>query len=90
MATRDRERTRARIMDAAVREFARLGFAGARIDEIAAMAGVNKRMIYHYFQSKENLYAKVLHRCLADQGPRGEPVELAEPDARLIHGDQRS
>ncbi|NJN51187.1 MAG: TetR/AcrR family transcriptional regulator [Gammaproteobacteria bacterium] len=52
---RDPEATRARIFDAALVEFAAAGPAGARVDAIAAAAGVNKRMLYHYFGSKEGL-----------------------------------
>lgn len=52
--------TRKKILEAAEEIFANKGLAGARVDEIAKMAGVNKRMIYAYFESKENLYATVL------------------------------
>ena len=57
---RDAEATRARILDAARGEFASLGLAGARVDEIAARAEANKRMIYHYFGNKEGLFKAVL------------------------------
>jgi TetR/AcrR family transcriptional regulator len=53
-------RTRAAIMAAAERVFARAGLAGARTDLIAAQAGVNKALLYYYFQSKEKLYQAVL------------------------------
>lgn len=52
--------TRKKILEAAEEIFATKGLAGARVDEIAKMAGVNKRMIYAYFESKENLYVTVL------------------------------
>jgi AcrR family transcriptional regulator len=52
--------TRRLIIDAARREFAALGKAGARVDRIAAAAGVNKAMIYYHFQSKDNLYIEVI------------------------------
>ena len=48
--------TRQRILDAALAEFAEKGLAGARIDDIAARGGVNKRMIYAYFGNKEDLW----------------------------------
>jgi len=48
---------RRRILDAAAREFAASGFEGARVDEIARKAGVNKALIYYYFKSKEELLA---------------------------------
>ncbi|MFC9245898.1 TetR/AcrR family transcriptional regulator [Streptomyces sp. NPDC057136] len=60
--TRDAARTRAEILDVATEEFARLGFAGARVDEIAARMRTTKRMIYYYFGSKEQLFTAVLER----------------------------
>ena len=48
--TRDAEATKARILDAAKREFAKNGLGGARVDVIAEKARANKRMIYHYFE----------------------------------------
>ncbi len=57
---RDSEATRGELLTTATRVFAEVGFAGARIDEIAQAAGVNKRMIYVYFGDKEGLYREVL------------------------------
>lgn len=57
---RDAEATQRRILAAAKREFARKGLAGARVDDIAEKAQANKRMIYHYFESKERLFQRVL------------------------------
>jgi TetR/AcrR family transcriptional regulator len=48
--------TRARILEAALREFAAHGLAGARTERIAEAAGVNKALIYYYFAGKEQLY----------------------------------
>lgn len=62
---RDADRTRRTILDAATSAFAEQGFAGARVDEIAERAGVNKRMIYAYFGDKDGLYRAVLDACLA-------------------------
>src|SRR5258708_4019982 len=59
---RDPERTRRAILDAATAEFVNNGFAGASVNEIAARANVNKRMLYHYFGKKEELYIAVLER----------------------------
>lgn len=58
--TRDASATRARILDAAVAEFAAVGLAGARVDRIAEAAGSNKRMIYVYYGDKEGLFAATL------------------------------
>ncbi len=56
------EITKTKILEAAEIEFSEKGLAGARVDEIAAAAGVNKRMIYEHYKSKENLYKTVLNR----------------------------
>jgi AcrR family transcriptional regulator len=64
-AVRDAERTRAAILDAATREFARHGLGGARVDRIAAKASINKRMLYHYFGAKEALFLAVLEATYA-------------------------
>ena len=61
---------------AAKREFARLGFGGARIDTIAERAKANKRMIYHYFDSKEALFTAVLEDAYHD-------IRLAERKLEL-------
>jgi TetR/AcrR family transcriptional regulator len=57
---RDPVATRRKLLVAARREFARSGLAGARVDEIAARAGVNKQLVYHYFGDKDALYLAVL------------------------------
>jgi AcrR family transcriptional regulator len=62
---RDAERTRREILDVAAREFADRGYAGARVDEIAARTRTTKRMIYYYFASKERLFIAVLERAYA-------------------------
>jgi TetR/AcrR family transcriptional regulator len=80
VAERDPERTRERILSAALKEFAANGFAGARVDGIARRAAINKRMLYHYFINKEGLFREVLRRKLAErqtwaEGLSGEPEE---------------
>ena len=76
---RDPERTRARILEAARTEFARRGLGGARVDQITARAGSNKRMIYYYFDNKEALFLAALESAYAtyaarwpERGIRGE------------------
>ena len=54
------EESRAAILQAAVREFAEHGIAGARTDAIAQAAHVNKALLYYYFKDKETLYGAVL------------------------------
>ena len=57
---RDSQKTREAILNAAETEFAEKGIYGTRVDEIAAKAEVNKRMIYEYYGNKEELYKTVL------------------------------
>jgi TetR/AcrR family transcriptional regulator len=54
------DQTRARILDAAVREFSENGLSGARTEQIAEAAGVNKALLYYYFKGKDALYAAAL------------------------------
>src|ERR1700721_1258665 len=59
------DQTRARILDAATREFSANGLAGARTERIAEAAGVNKALLYYYFRNKEALYAEALDAVAA-------------------------
>jgi len=61
----DVERTKQLLLDAATAEFSAYGMAGARIDRIAASAGVNKERIYQYFGKKSEFFGIVLERQLA-------------------------
>jgi TetR/AcrR family transcriptional regulator len=74
---RDAERTRGRILDAALVEFGEHGFAGARIQAIARRAGANQQLISYYFGGKEGLYRALLDRWRTISG------ELSRPDAPL-------
>lgn len=68
--SRDPERTQRRILAAALHEFAKRGFAGARVDTIARRAGSNKRMLYHYFEDKRGLLRAVLRHKIAERTSR--------------------
>lgn len=57
---RDAERSRRRILAAARSEFAENGLAGTRLDTVAQLAGVDKRLIYYYFKNKQTLFLDVL------------------------------
>lgn len=85
---RNPEITRLRILEAAADRFAARGPGGARVDVIAAAAGINKRMLYHYFHDKQGLFdAVVAHRLgrLVDSGRlQAQRIELNEVDARLL------
>lgn len=60
---RNPERTKELIHQAALAEFSDRGYGGARVDMIAARAGVNKRMLYHYYGNKDDLFLYVLERA---------------------------
>jgi TetR/AcrR family transcriptional regulator len=62
--------TRAAILNAAVREFADQGMAGARTDAIARSAGVNKALLYYYFKDKEKLYGAALDHVFSQLSAR--------------------
>jgi AcrR family transcriptional regulator len=73
---RDAEATQRRILQAAKKEFAHKGLGGARVDDIAARAKANKRMIYHYFESKESLFQRVLEDAYVDIRTAEQKLEL--------------
>jgi TetR/AcrR family transcriptional regulator len=64
-------------MSAARHEFARSGLAGARVDEIAARAGVNKQLVYHYFGDKDALYLAVLEGVYEEIRAKEHELNLA-------------
>ena len=82
---RDADRTQREILDVATREFADQGFAGARVDEIAAQTRTTKRMIYYYFGSKEALFVAVLERAYATIRSAEQTIEVdhLEPAAAI-------
>jgi TetR/AcrR family transcriptional regulator len=80
---RDADATRRTLLDAATSVFAEHGFAGARVDEIAARAGVNKRMIYAYYGDKEGLYREVLSARLAAPKASRMLADAAQPRVAL-------
>lgn len=55
-----------RILEAAASVFSEVGFAGARVDEIADRAGVNKATIYYHIGDKETLYAEVISNVIGN------------------------
>ncbi len=64
----------------ATREFADQGFAGARVDEIADQTRTTKRMIYYYFESKEQLFVAVLERAYATIRAAEQTIEVDHLD----------
>jgi AcrR family transcriptional regulator len=80
--SRNPERSRARILAAALKEFSAKGFAGARVDAIAHRANINKRMLYHYFGDKEGLFKAVLRRKLSEREAWAETLS-GDPEETL-------
>ena len=78
--TRDPEKSRANILQAARTEFARSGLGGARVDQIAKMAGINKRMLYHYFGNKDDLFCAVLEANYAHKRDSEKALELEQEE----------
>jgi AcrR family transcriptional regulator len=74
--SRDADRTQQEILAAATAEFAAHGFGGARIEAIAERAGVNKKLLYYYFEGKDELFLAVLEQTYAD-------IRAAERDLHL-------
>ncbi len=54
------------ILDAATAVFAEKGFDGARVDEIARRAGVNKALIYYYFESKDQIVEELMQGMIKE------------------------
>jgi len=68
--------TRGRILDAAIRQFSENGLAGARTEQIAEEAGVNKAMLYYYFKNKEDLYEAALDAVF--ESVRADSINVLE------------
>ena len=79
------EQTRAAILRAAVVEFAREGYGGARVDRISRAAKSNDRMLYYYFDSKEHLFQQVIEHCYAELVAQEEtlPLDFSRPREAL-------
>jgi AcrR family transcriptional regulator len=77
---RDADRSQQTILLAARDEFALYGLAGARVDRIAERADINKRLIYYYFKSKDDLFLAVLESTYADIRAAEQKLHLDEMD----------
>ncbi|MFH5923563.1 TetR/AcrR family transcriptional regulator [Roseomonas xinghualingensis] len=75
---RDPDSTRRSLLEAAIAEFSEKGLAGARVDEIAARAGVNKQLVYHHFGTKEDLYAAALEEVYAAIRTQEQALRLSQ------------
>jgi AcrR family transcriptional regulator len=86
---RNPEDSRDRILQAARQEFAAHGLGGARVDRISEQAGINKRMLYHYFGNKDDLFGAVLeanyaHKRASEQAMCLENEEPREAIRKLV------
>ncbi|MDR7094259.1 TetR/AcrR family transcriptional regulator [Hydrogenophaga laconesensis] len=75
---RDADRSQNTILIAARDEFSEHGLGGARMDRIAERAGLNKRLIYYYFEDKERLFQAVLEQAYRD-------IRAEEQQLNLLH-----
>ncbi|MEX0292361.1 TetR family transcriptional regulator [Pseudomonas putida] len=79
------DRTRHKILQAAVKVFSKEGFTGGRIEQISSLANSNDRMIYYYFGNKEKLFISVLEHIYAsfNQAEAKLRLDLSDPEAAL-------
>lgn len=78
-------KTREAILKAAIDEFAMRGFAGARTENIAAAAKVNKAMLHYYYHDKETLYHAVLDSLYGSLGEADDLIEkLSNADLNSV------
>lgn len=83
--SRNPERTREALLDAALVEFSEKGRAGARTSSIAARAGVNKQLISHHFGGKDGLYRALVARWLAEEAEYDDSeLPLADLAVRYV------
>jgi AcrR family transcriptional regulator len=89
---RNPELSRERILRAALAEFSANGFAGARVDAIAQAARINKRMLYHYYGNKEDLFRAVLRHKISERkstvaGAPENPLDALPQWSELMNKD---
>lgn len=85
MNKRDPVETKARILSTAERLFSEVGFDKARVDDIAKEAGVNKALIYYYFESKDEIL-ETLFSSLVEDAKR-MLVESVEKTSDVLNED---
>lgn len=82
---RDSEVSQRAILEAATSEFSQRGLEGARVDQIADAAGINKQLLYRYFGSKDDLYLRVLEDVYFRfrEGERDLGLAQLEPESAI-------
>jgi AcrR family transcriptional regulator len=79
MSTRSKDETsEEKILEAARRVFLQKGMAGARMQEIADEAGINKALLHYYFKSKEQLFDKVFTQAAEKLFPKMNQILNAD------------
>lgn len=80
MKKRDSAETKERILRTAELVFAEKGFDGARVDDIAKRAGVNKALIYYYFESKDRILDELFNTLMAEGSQVQDDSLVSYPD----------
>lgn len=75
------------ILEAALNVFSRNGFSGARTKEIAQEAGISETLVFHHFETKENLYEQALEHLFSHHPVFAElePAMAAEDDREVLY-----
>lgn len=81
---RNPEETRRKILDAAEAEFARKGYDGTRLRDVALTVGVHHALLHHYFRDKEGLFRAVLERALEGVSSRAFGILRSQGDLRQL------
>src|SRR5687768_6727735 len=84
-----RDARREELLRAAARVFAKKGFAHAKISDIAAEAGLSHGLVYHYFDSKEAVFAAIIDSMMSHVDAELDPDEAESPLARLAQSIER-
>jgi AcrR family transcriptional regulator len=79
------EATRERLLGAAARAFGSMGFNSARLEDIAADAGIRRSSLLYHFDSKQTLYTAVLEHAFAELERRMEAVMASEDSFEMRH-----
>ena len=81
---RNPEETRRRILDAAEVEFARKGYDGTRLRDVALAVGVHHALLHHYFKDKEGLFRSVLERAIGSVSSKAFELLRTTGDIRAL------
>jgi AcrR family transcriptional regulator len=82
---RDADRSQQAILSAARDEFSENGLGGARVDRIAERAGLDKRLIYYYFENKDSLFLAVLEDAYRSIRDAEQQLRLSDlPPAEAV------